>query len=108
MNYTFYPCPKCGELLIYDGMLVWRSGPRPPRNLASKEVGFSPRADYERERIYHCEHCGGEFYEDVEQRHPHLYEEGVRGQYVYNAFTQSWESPYTDRTGRKKDSKRPT
>jgi DNA-directed RNA polymerase subunit RPC12/RpoP len=107
MNMT-YSCPKCGKPLVYDGMLVWRSGPRPPRNLASKNVGFSPRADYERERIYHCDHCGAEFWEDVEQRYPHLYEEGARGKYVYSAFTQSWESPSPGRTSHKKDTKRST
>ncbi|MFC1974864.1 hypothetical protein ACFLXQ_00525 [Chloroflexota bacterium] len=87
-----YPCPKCGEKrLVYDGMLVWRTGPRPPRKLARKQIGFSPRSDYERERIYHCENCEAEFYEDMEQRSIHLYEEGVIGKYVYNNIERRWQ-----------------
>lgn len=87
----FDQCPKCGEnSLIYDGMLVWRSGPRPPRSLARKKVGFSPRADYERERIYHCDQCSAEFWEDMERGLPHLYEEGVSGRYTYDAANQRW------------------
>jgi hypothetical protein len=87
-----YPCPKCEENhLVYDGMLVWRNGPRPPRKLARKQVGFSPRADYERERIYHCKNCKAEFYEDMEQRSIHLYEEGVTGRYVYNNIERRWQ-----------------
>ncbi len=88
---VFNQCPKCHQnSLIYDGMLVWRSGPRPPRNLARKEIGFSPRADYERERIYHCSQCGAEFWEDMEQRRAHLYEEGVPGQYVFDSGKKRW------------------
>lgn len=87
-----YPCPKCGKhRLIYDGMLVWRSGPRPPRKLASKQESFSSRADYERERLYHCDQCGAEFFQDVEQRSIHLYEENVAGQYLYNGAWRAWE-----------------
>lgn len=79
-----YPCPKCGEYrLVYDGMLVWRSGSRPPRRLARKEIGFSPRADYERERCYHCENCGAEFFEDVDSSVIRLYEEGGKGVYEF-------------------------
>jgi len=86
MTIESYPCPKCGEYrLIYEGMLVWRSGPRPPRNLARKQVAFSPRSDYERERLYHCGHCGTEYFQDVEQKSPHLYAENAAGQYVYNS-----------------------
>jgi DNA-directed RNA polymerase subunit RPC12/RpoP len=82
-----YPCPKCGKhRLIYDGMLVWRSGPRPPR-----KESFSSRADYERERLYHCDQCGAEFFQDVEQRSIHLYEENVAGQYLYNGAWRAWE-----------------
>lgn len=99
--YENYPCPKCGQhSLIYDGMLVWRSGPRPPRALASKEVGFLPRADYERERLYHCAHCGAEFFEDVEQRgRVHLYEEHVAGRYTYDRATGVWRSESSGRGG---------
>ncbi len=87
-------CPKCGQQsLVYDGTLVWRSGPRPPRELARTTVGFLPRADYELERLYHCLHCGAEFYADVEQRQPHLYEEGQPGRYTYDEETASWRLP---------------
>ena len=87
-----YPCPQCNQhQLVYDGMLVWRSGSRPPRNLARKQIGFSPRADYERERVYHCNHCGAEFFEDMEQRRPHLYVEGDGGKYVYNSLERQWQ-----------------
>lgn len=92
MNMESYPCPKCGEhRLIYDGMLVWRSGTRPPRNLARKQISFTARADYERERLYHCEQCGAEFFQDVEQHSVHLYEEHVGGQYLYNSAWRVWE-----------------
>ena len=76
-----YSCPNCGEYrLVCDGMWVWRSRPRPPRELARKEVAFAPRADRERERLVHCDHCGTEFYEDIEQRGGfHLCKEGVPG-----------------------------
>lgn len=95
-------CPKCGEdSLVYDGMLVWRSGPRPPRKLARKEVGFSPRADYERERIYHCARCKAEFFEDMEQRRPHLYEEGQSGKYLYDTAQQCWTRRVYDKVERK-------
>ena len=88
-----YPCPKCGQYdLVYDGMLAWRSGPRPPRKMARKDVGFSRRSDYERQRLYHCQHCEIEFYEDVEQRRQvHLYEEGVFGRYSYDKMTENWQ-----------------
>lgn len=92
-----YPCPKCGEhRVVYDGLLVWRSGDRPPRNLARKQVGFSPRADYERERIYHCRNCGAEFYQDVEQRRFHLYEEGKQGVFRYITAHETWILSYYD------------
>lgn len=85
-----YPCPVCGEgHLVYEGMLVWRSGPRPPRELARKNVGFSPRADYERERIYHCAGCGAEFFEDMENKRPHLYGE-KGGYYTYDRWEGIW------------------
>lgn len=94
--YETYPCPQCTHpTLVYDGMVVWRSGPRPPRELARKDVGFLPRADYERERLYHCEHCGAEFYEDVEQSQVHLYAEHGGGRYVYETFTGKWQSKAT-------------
>jgi hypothetical protein len=86
-----YPCPKCGAYqLVYDGVLLWRSGPRPPRELARTDVGFSPRADVERERCYHCASCGAEFFQDVEQRSAHLYAEGGGGQYVYSGV-HGWQ-----------------
>lgn len=86
-----YPCPECGEhRLVYDGMLVWRSGPRPPRGLARRDVGFSPRADVERERCYHCKHCGAEFFEDVENKRPHLFVEGGPGHYTYDRAKGRW------------------
>jgi hypothetical protein len=59
--------------------------------LARKEVAFSPRSDYERERLYHCPHCEAEFYEDLEQREVHLYEEGVPGRYTYDNLAGSWQ-----------------
>jgi hypothetical protein len=86
------PCPKCRQhTLVYDGMLAWRSGPRPPRSLASKHLASLPRADYEVEQLYHCQNCQAEFFADVEQRHLHLYEEGVGGQLIYNDLTTEWE-----------------
>jgi hypothetical protein len=86
-----YPCPKCGQYgLVYEGMLAWRSGPRPPRSLASMDVGFLPIADYERERLYACDHCKAEFYEDVEQRAPHLYDEHASGKYIYDRMNSTW------------------
>ena len=92
MTIESYPCPKCGETrLIYEEMLVWRSGPRPPRNSARKQVGFSPRADYERERLYRCDHCGAEYFQDMEQKSPHLYPENAAGQYAYNRAWKTWE-----------------
>ncbi len=95
-----YPCPKCGEYrLVYDGMLVWRSGPRPPRNLARKQVASSPRADVERDYCYHCAHCGAEFSNDT--RGIRLSEEGVSGEYKYNAAEGSWELKFFDTAERK-------
>lgn len=86
-----YPCPKCGQhSVVYEGLLVWRSGDRPPRSLARKQVTFSARADYERERIYHCKICGAEFFQDVEQRRVHLYEE-KGGFYWYDASNGQWK-----------------
>jgi hypothetical protein len=81
--------------VVYDGLLVWRSGPRPPRNLARKQVAFSPRADVERERIYHCEHCAAEYFSDVENRQPHLYAEGG-GLYTYNRTWKTWTHRFFD------------
>jgi DNA-directed RNA polymerase subunit RPC12/RpoP len=96
-----YPCPKCGEhRLVYDGMLVWRSGPRPPRRLARKQVGFSPRADVERDYCYHCEHCGAEF-SNWDAGGIRLRKEGVSGEYTYNAGEGSWELGYFDTVERK-------
>jgi predicted RNA-binding Zn-ribbon protein involved in translation (DUF1610 family) len=93
-----YPCPKCGEYsVVYDGLLVWRSGDRPPRSLARKRVAFSPRSDYERERIYHCQSCGAEYFADVEmKRIPHLFPEGGRGIYKYAAVGGTWMHEYYD------------
>jgi hypothetical protein len=86
-----YPCPLCGaHQVVYDGMLVWRSGDRPPRSLARKQVAFSPRADYERERIYHCAACGAEYFADMENRQIHLYCEGG-GLYHYNHAWRTWQ-----------------
>jgi hypothetical protein len=72
-------------------MLIWRSGPRPPRNLARKNAGFSPRADHERERCYHCAECKAEFFADMENRQPHLYEEGTRFKYLYSGLKHGWD-----------------
>jgi DNA-directed RNA polymerase subunit RPC12/RpoP len=84
------PCPKCGQKgLTYDGMLVWRSGKRPPRAWACKEVSFSLNADYEHERCYHCAMCDAEFFEDLENKQVHLYEEDD-GQYSYDRATGTW------------------
>jgi hypothetical protein len=58
--------------------------------MASRDVGFLPRADYERERLYHCQNCEAEFYEDVEQREIHLYEEGG-SRYSYDNLSGSWQ-----------------
>jgi len=87
----FDQCPRCGQdSLIYDGMLVWRSGPRPPRESARKKVGFSSRSDYERERIYHCGECGVEYWADADRRTPHLHEEGAPRRYTYDKDNQGW------------------
>ena len=98
-----YPCPKCGDYtLIYDGMLAWRSGPRPPHTLARKNIPLSIRADYERERCYHCANCGAEFWQDMDMpKKIHLYEEGVSGQYLYNAVEKQWELKFYDSVSRK-------
>jgi len=87
-----YPCPQCGEhRLVYDGWLAWRSGPRPLRQWASKRpLPFSPRADRERERCYHCEHCGVEFFEDMETTRINLYVEGGAGSYTYDEAAGGW------------------
>lgn len=87
-----YPCPKCGKAgLVYEGMLAWRHGPRPPRKLARKDLELGAGGDYERENLYHCSACGAQFFEDVEQRGQiHLYEEG-NGKYLYNQFTARWQ-----------------
>ena len=86
-----YPCPKCGATgLIYEGMLVWRSGPRPPRELARKNVAISPRADVEREQCYRCNNCGAQYYADWDQRRPHLYNEGAPGKYLFSATEGTW------------------
>jgi len=82
-------------------MLVWRSGSRPPRKLASKQVTFGFRGDYETERLYHCDQCGAEFFQDVEQRSTHLYEENVGGQYLYNSVWRVWEWTIFDPAERK-------
>ena len=87
-----YPCPKCGQRrVLYDGMLVWRRGDRPPRSGARKAYGLTARADYERERIYHCAQCGAEFFQDVEISHPHLFEERVGGMYEYDMSGGGWK-----------------
>lgn len=86
-----YPCPKCGKTgLVYDGMLAWKRGSRPPRELARKDLNLAAGGDYERENIYHCSQCGAQFFEDVEQSMQiHLYEEG-NGKFVYDRAASSW------------------
>ena len=84
------PCPKCDQqALVYDGMLIWRSGTRPPHAWARKDVVFTLNANYERERCYHCAGCGTEFFEDMETDWVHLYEEGD-GRYDYDPTTGTW------------------
>jgi hypothetical protein len=90
------PCPICGERkLVWEGILHWSGGSKPPRNLARKEVTFSRRADLEREYLYHCENCCSEYYQDWERirgRSPsiHLYEEGGV-LHEYNDAFHIWE-----------------
>jgi len=85
------PCPLCAEYrLIYDGMLAWRSGPRPPRSCARATIDYLPRADYEVEALYHCAACGAEFFEDTEDSRLHLYPEGGGGRYDYVPIAKEW------------------
>jgi hypothetical protein len=95
-----YPCPECGEAcLVYDGALVWRSGTRPPRELARKDLNFMavPRTDYERECHYHCTHCGAAFFEDVDSSLIHLYGHDGAICYVYNVVEETWQYDRFDR-----------
>jgi len=74
-NWERYPCPVCGEqAIVYDGSVKWRSGDRPPRSLATKkELGFSPRADYELAHYFHCAHCGTPLVDFLDDRYePHF------------------------------------
>ncbi|MEW5873147.1 MAG: hypothetical protein AB1894_28060 [Chloroflexota bacterium] len=93
---TSYLCPQCGrDGLEYDGALLWRSGTRPPRQWARKDLDFLQtlgRADYERECLYHCQQCGAEFFEDVDSSCIHLYaESGHFVRYVYNVAHETWQ-----------------
>lgn len=86
-----YPCPQCGAYcLVYDGVLMWRGGSRPPRSLARKDVGYFHR-DCERERSYHCTCCGTEFFQDVETSALHLYVEGGGGRYDWDEAGRRWQ-----------------
>ncbi|MBN2146633.1 MAG: hypothetical protein JW726_04555 [Anaerolineales bacterium] len=92
-----HPCPKCGQMsLVYDGMLAWTDGhPRPPRHLASKNVTLSPRGNQEREDIYHCSHCGAEFFQDLEfHRQVHLWE--VKGKKYLHDSSHGWYTEELD------------
>jgi hypothetical protein len=53
-------------------------------------VAHSGRADVERERCYHCAHCGAEFFEDMESNRPHLFVEGGPGYYTYDRAGGRW------------------
>lgn len=101
-----YPCPKCGEYrLIYDGMLVWRSGERrPSRKMASKQgkppptwerkqawVSTRLRSEYERHSLYHCANCRAEFFRTMGRPNIHLYEESVAGMYTFDKVAKSWQ-----------------
>jgi hypothetical protein len=91
-THNIYPCPQCGEYrLAFDGILQWRSGSRPSRELARKNLPFPPRADYEREICYHCEHCGAEFFEDWDTSLIHLFAENGQVKYLYNAKKGAWQ-----------------
>lgn len=85
------PCPLCGaSSLVCDGMLAWRSGPRPPRSCARATIDYLPRADYEVESLYHCDACGAEYFADAEDSRLHLYPEGGSGRYDYYPFVKEW------------------
>lgn len=68
------PCPKCSRLeLVFDGSVKWRSGPRPPRELAAtSQIATSPRADFEMAHYFHCAHCSTCFYDPLDGHKPHL------------------------------------
>ena len=68
------PCPKCNRTsLVFDGSVKWRSGPRPPRELATKGcLGSSPRADFDVAHYLHCANCLARFYDLVDGRKPRL------------------------------------
>jgi DNA-directed RNA polymerase subunit RPC12/RpoP len=90
------PCPHCGERrLEYDGIVRWRSGPRPPRSLARPrdQLGFSPRADYDESAYYHCHSCGTEFIDHLVSSYAplSLQAEGGGPTYVFNRSTKAWQ-----------------
>jgi predicted RNA-binding Zn-ribbon protein involved in translation (DUF1610 family) len=94
---TSHPCPLCGmQQLVYDGIVRWRSGTRPPRSLARprEALGFSPRADYDESAYYHCASCGAEFVDHLISRHGPVTLQAVGGgpDYVYDENTQEWQA----------------
>ena len=81
-DWTAIPCPDCaGQRLVWDGAVVWRSGTRPPRELATTGViVFTARADIEIAHYFHCSQCGARFVDPVDGRRPHLHRERTGGQ----------------------------
>ncbi len=93
-----FPCPKCGERsLIYDGILAWRSGPRPPRELARKDAVMSTTGVFEAEYCYHCAQCHAEYFMDWESSSIELFDEGGSGLYIYNPPQGNWVCKFTDK-----------
>jgi hypothetical protein len=71
------PCPVCAErALIWDGAVVWRSGSRPPRELATTGgIVFTARADIEIAHYFHCSNSETKFVDAVDSRRPYLHRE---------------------------------
>lgn len=93
---TPYPCPFCGaQRLMYDGIVRWRSGERPPRSLAvpREKLGFPARADYDESAYYHCEGCGAEYVDHLISSHGpvRLQAESGGPTYVYDSLTKGWQ-----------------
>ena len=89
------PCPVCAEpRLVYDGSVRWRSGPRPPRSLATKgSLGTSPRADYENAHYLHCQNCATKLIDHSDHRdYSIVHVEDGPGCYRYDRPTRRWES----------------
>ncbi|MBN1580072.1 MAG: hypothetical protein JXA89_05175 [Anaerolineae bacterium] len=72
----------------------WRSGPRPPRKLATprERLGVSPRADYDESAYYHCVGCGTQFIDHLASPHglSRLQVEGGGPTYRYDDAARTW------------------